>query len=382
VGYPWLEIVTSLGAVGAAAYYFIALAAALHFRNRPRQPAGSSLAPPVSILKPLRGADPHAYESLRSHCLLDYPEYEVIFGVAQADDPAVPLVQRLISEFPDRALQLVICGQQLGANRKVSNLIQMLPRARHELLVVNDGDIRVPSDYLKKVIAPLADPAVGMVTCVYRGVAAGTLGSRLEALGISTDFFPGVLAALRLDGELRFALGSTLAFPRRVLTAIGGFEPLLDYLADDYELGSRVAASGLKVHLADVVVETNLPNYSFGAFLTHQLRWGRTMRNARPWGYSGVLFTQGIPWALAALLASGGAGWAWTLFGFVALLRLVVADQVGRGVLGDRSVWPSIWLLPLRDFIALGVWVGSYTGRRVRWRNEEFILEKGRLRPA
>jgi ceramide glucosyltransferase len=388
--------VTALGALSAAGYYTLALAGAASLRRRrlsdrdaassAAEPASNAAAqifcPPVSILKPLCGTDPQAYETLRSHCLLDYPEYEIIFGVADHADLAVPLVERLIREFPALPIRLVVCPLALGANRKISNLIQMLPNARFEHLVINDSDIRVPASYLKKVTAPLADPTVGMVTSPYRGVAGRTLGSRLEALGISTDFFPGVLAALRLDGELRFALGSTLAFSRRVLAAIGGFEPLLDYLADDFELGCRVAVSGLKVVLADVVVETNLPNYSFGAFFAHQLRWGRSTRDSRPWGYFGVLLTQGLPWALAAVIASGGAAWGWALAGLVALLRVAEADQVGRGVLGDRSVWPSIWLLPLRDFIALGVWVGSYTGRRVRWRNEEFILEKGRLRPA
>jgi ceramide glucosyltransferase len=389
-----VRIVTALGALGAASYYGLVLAGARAFRRRRVQHAGGSepatalptaaeaVFPRVSLLKPLCGTDPRAYETLRSHCLLDYPEYEIIFGVADREDSAVPLVERLIREFPALAIRLVVCPLELGANRKISNLIQMEPHARFEHLVINDSDIRVPAGYLKKIMPPFADSRVGMVTSLYRGVAGRSLGSRLEALGISTDFFPGVLAALRLEGELRFALGSTLALPRQVLAAIGGFEPLLDYLADDFELGCRVAASGLKVVLADVVVETNLPTYSFGDFFVHQLRWGRSTRDSRPWGYSGVLLTQGLPWALAALLASGGAAWGWALFGFVALLRVAVADQVGRSVLGDRSVWRNFWLLPLRDLIGLAVWIGSYTGRRVRWREEEFILEKGRLRPA
>lgn len=389
-----IRSVAALGALSAAGYYGLALAGARALRRRRVQDAEGSepaaalptaaeaLFPPVSLLKPLCGTDPRAYETLRSHCLLDYPEYEIIFGVAAPEDSAVPLVERLIREFPALPIRLVVCPLALGANRKVSNLIQMEPHARFEHLVINDSDIRVPAGYLKKVMPPFADSRVGMVTCLYRGVADRSLGSKLEALGISTDFFPGVLAALRFEGELRFALGSTLALPRRVLAAIGGFEPLLDYLADDFELGCRVAATGLKVVLADVVVETNLPNYSFGDFFAHQLRWGRSTRDSRPWGYSGVLLTQGLPWALAALLASGEAAWGWALFGLVALLRVTVAGEVGRGVLGDRSVWQYFWLLPLRDLIGLGVWIGSYTGRRVRWREEEFILEKGRLRPA
>ena len=390
--YQALQIVTALGALGAAGYYALALLGAGSFRREGRRAMQSaspaavpgpveSFSPPVSILKPLRGTDPKAYESLRSHCVLDYPDYEIVLGVADPDDLAVPLVERLIREFPARSIRLVVCAQMLGTNRKVSNLIQMLPHARHQHLLVNDGDIRVPTGYLKRVMAPFADPRVGMVTCLYRGVPGRTLGSKLEALGISTDFFPGVLAALRLEGGLRFALGSTLAFPRRALDAIGGFEPLLDFLADDFELGCRVAAAGLQVVLADVVVETYLPNYSFLNFFAHQLRWGRSTRDSRPWGYSGVLLTQGLPWALAVLLASRGAAWGWALAGLVAALRVAVADSVGRGILRDRSVWSRMMLLPLRDLVGLAVWIGSYTGRRVRWREEEFILKKDACAP-
>ena len=380
-----LQIVTVIGALSAACYYVLALVGATAFRRerrQARQPAAQAFTPQVSILKPLRGNDPRAYDSLRSHCVLDYPEYEIIFGVADPEDQAVSLVEHLIHEFPSLSIRLVVCPEALGANRKVSNLLQMQTHARYEHLLINDSDIRVPAEYLRRVMAPLADSRVGMVTCLYRGVAGRSLGSRLEALGISTEFFPGVLAALRLEGGLRFALGSTLAFPRRVLDAIGGFEPLLDFLADDFELGSRVAAAGLRVVLADVVVETNLPNYSFRDFFAHQLRWGRSTRDSRPWGYTGVLLTQGTPWALAALAASGGAPWAWALFGVVMALRFGVSDSVGRGILGDRRVWSRAWLLPLRDLVGLAVWIGSYTGRRVRWREEEFILKKGRLRPA
>ena len=400
-----LKIVTATGALSAAGFYVVALLGAASFRRRAAHAVSSSpggvartaekpCTPPVSLLKPLRGTDPHAYESLRSHCVLDYPQYEIIFGVADPADPAVALVERLIREFPARHIRLVICSQALGTNRKVSNLIQMLPHAAHDHLLINDSDIFVPRDYLRRILAPFRDQRVGMVTCLYRGVPARTLGSKLESLAISTDFFPGVLAALRLEKGMRFALGSTLAFPRRALAAIGGFEPLLDYLADDFELGSRIAAAGFEVLLADVVVETHLPNYTFADFFAHQLRWGRSTRDSRPWGYTGVLLTQGLPWALAALAASylpsssaasvtgWGSQWGWMLLALIIFLRLAVADTVGRKILHDRHLWPNIWLLPLRDLVGLAVWIGSYTGRRVRWREEEFILEKGRLRPT
>ena len=242
------------------------------------------------------------YESFRSHCLQDYPEYEIIFGVSDPADPALQLVERLKLEFPQRAIRSMVCSENLGSNTKVSNLAQMLRQAKHENILVNDSDIRVPSDYLRRVMAPLADPQVGLVTCLYRGMASPTLGSRLEALGISTDFSAGVLAARQLEGGIRFGLGSTLAFRRRDLEAIGGFEALVDYLADDYEIGRRMAERGLRVTLSDVVVETFLPAYTLRQFVEHQLRWGRTVRDSRRWGYLGLALTFGFPWAVLAVV--------------------------------------------------------------------------------
>ena len=277
-------------AVCSMAYYLVCLYSAARFLGqrraadegvRPTLPTPP--APPVSVLKPLKGSDPEMYESFRSHCLQDHPEYEIIFGVSDPGDPAIQLVDRLKLEFPHCAIRAMICAENLGSNTKVSNLAQMLRQAKHEDILVNDGDIRVPSDYLWRVMAPLSDPQVGLVTCLYRGIAGPTLGSRLEALGISTDFSAGVLAARQLEGGIRFGLGSTLAFRRRDLEAMGGFEALVDYLADDYEIGRRLAERGLTVILSDVVVETFLPAYTLRQFVDHQLRWGRTVRDSRRW---------------------------------------------------------------------------------------------------
>ena len=207
----------------------------------------------------------------------------------------------------------MVCPENLGANTKVSNLGQMARQARHEYLIVNDSDIRVEPDYLRRVLAPLSDPKVGLVTCLYRGIANSSLGSRLESLGISTDFCAGVLVAQTVENGIRFGLGSTLAFRRRDLQAIGGFEAIADYLADDYQLGSRIAALGLKVKLSDVVVETFLPRYTLSSFVAHQLRWARTVRDSRFWGYLGLGFTFGLPWAVLALILAKGAAWAWGL---------------------------------------------------------------------
>jgi len=381
------EVVGILGCFSSSIYYLICLWSAADFL-RERKAGGAArptqcptqFLPPVSILKPLKGTDPDIYESFRSHCLQDYPEYEIIFGVSDPADPAVASVQQLQREFPDRAIQLVILPNQLGANVKVSNLEQMLPAARHQYLLVNDSDIRVESSYLRRVILPLnEDEGVGMVTCLYRGVAASTIGSQLEGLGISTDFCPGVLVARQLEGGLRFGLGSTLAFRRADLEKIGGFRSIVDFLADDYELGRRIAELGLKVLLSDVIVETHLPAYGLRGFFAHQLRWARGVRDSRTGGYIGLASTYGLMWALVAVIASRAAPWAWAVLGATFLVRLAMALIVGRFVLEDQQLLRRLWLLPVRDLIAVGVWVASFAGHTVTWRGDRFQLKNGRL---
>ena len=377
-----LEIVTALATVGSIAYYALCLWSAAQFL-RERRTAGEGARatqanPPVSILKPLKGTDPEMYENFRSHCVQDYPEYEIIFGVSESDDPAIKLVEQLKSEFPQQAIRLIVCPKQLGTNIKVSNLAQMLPLARYDHLIVNDSDIRIEPDYLRRVLAPLADSRIGLVTCPYRGVANLTLGSRLEALGISTDFCPGVLVALQLE-DIKFALGSTMAFRRGDLAAIGGFEGLADYLADDYHLGQRIAALGLKVELSDVVVETFLPRYALGEFLTHQLRWARAVRDSRFWGYLGLGISFGLVWALLTVIIAGGAGWAWELLGVTVVMRFAMAIYVGGRVLRDRYVMRWLALIPLRDAIAMMIWLMSFAGHTVSWRGELFKLNNGKL---
>src|ERR1051326_2091584 len=372
-----VEIIAGTLTVSSIAYYILCLWSAAAFRRGVRT-ALADYTPPVSILKPLKGTDPEMYESFRSHCLLVYPEYEVIFGVSDPRDPALELVDKLCKEFPARAIRTMVCGENLGTNIKVSNLAQMARAARHEYLVVNDSDIRVEPDYLRRVIAPLADPQVGLVTCLYRGVPNETFGSRLESLGISTDFCTGVLVARQLEG-ICFGLGSTLAFRRKDLQAIGGFESLADYLADDYQLGRRIADKGLKVELPDVVVETFLPRYSLSDFFSHQLRWARTIRDSRFWGYVGLGVTFGIPWALLTLIAARGAEWALGLLAVTLVARLAMAVFVGRSVLKDRFVSEGLVLVPVRDVIALLVWMASFAGHTVKWRGKRFKLKKGKL---
>lgn len=381
-----IEMAAALAAFASVAYYVLCLWSTALFLCE-RRASGDGTVPnpvsPVSILKPLKGTDPEMYESFRSHCLQDFPDFEIIFGVSDADDPAIQLIERLVIEFPDRVIRVVICSKKLGTNTKVSNLAQMMVEAKHELILVNDSDIRVSPDYLRRVTAPLSDSKLGLVTCLYRGVPTSTLGSRLESLGISADFSAGVLAARQLEGSIHFGLGSTLAFRRHDLEAIGGFEAFVDYLADDYEIGQRIAAQNLEVILSDVVVETFLPAYTLRQFVDHQLRWGRTVRDSRRWGYVGLVSTFGLPWALLALLMSLWLNpeflLAWGLFAVVAGLRIAVALLVGRSVLDDRRVLALLPLLPVRDLIALIVWIASLAGDTVIWGGDSFRLKNGKL---
>src|SRR5581483_6851092 len=354
-----LTAIAAIATVASCAYCLLCIFAGLRFtagRSAELQP---SALPPVSILKPLKGTDPGMYEALRSHCLQDYPQFEVLCGVGDRNDPAIPVAEKLIEESPQRAIRLLVCEKKLGANGKVSTLAQLAALANHELLVVNDSDIRVGPDYLRTVVTELGQPGVGLITSLYRAVPAGTLASRLEALGISTDFVPGILAARLIERRLRFALGATLALRKRDLQAIGGFEAIAGYLADDYELGRRIAASDLGVKLSRCVVETHVPDYHFGQFFSHQLRWARTIRGARPRAYFGLPLTFTLPWAMLGLVLARGAGWAWLLLGVAAALRLTMAAVMTSAVLDDKPACRWLWLVSVRDLLAVAVWAAG-----------------------
>jgi len=369
--------------------YFLAslLAARVYIRSR-RAPL-ADFAPGVSILKSLKGIDPGMMDAFRSHCRQDYAgDYELLFGVSSPDDPAVPAVLQLKAEFPVRVIRLIECPQRLGTNGKVSTLVQLAAQAHHNFLLINDSDITVTPNYLARVMAcfhPAAakaaqpQPPVGLVTALYRGRAHLTLASRLEALGIATDFMPGVLISKMLEGGLHYGLGSTLAVSREALERAGGLLPLVDCLADDYELGARVARAGYSIALSPEVVVTSIPAYSWRSFVHHQLRWARTVRDARPAGYAGLIITYGLSWALLNLIASGLSPLSLWLLALSFFLRLAQAMTVGAEVLGDHQVLPNLWLLPLRDSVALGIWVAGLAGNRIVWRGEQFVLKNGSL---
>jgi ceramide glucosyltransferase len=371
------ELLAAAATIAGIAYCLLCIWSAARFLREAEKTVSGGESPGVSILKPLKGTDPEMYENFRSHCLQDYSDYEIIFGISDPNDPATNLVKKLQTEFPQREIRLVHCDQNLGSNTKVSNLAQMLRHARYEYLIVNDSDIRVPRDYLRRVLAPLQDPNIGLVTCPYRGAANATLGSQLEALGISTDFLPGVLVAREIEG-IKFGLGSTLAFRRSELQKIGGFESFLDYLADDYYIGNRVASLGKQVELSNVAVESFLPLYTMRGFFDHQLRWARTVKDVRRWGYLGMGITFVLPWALLTLILAKAALWVLTLFAVALIARLAAAVYVSRKVLHDRQIALLAWL-PLRDIVALFVWLASFMGRTVNWRGDFFTLKDGKL---
>ena len=375
-----VEVIAGLLTVCGIVYGLLALMGVRAFERDSKKRAVSGFAPAVSILKPVKGVDPRMYAGFVSHCKQSYAgEIELLFGVRSLEDAAVAEVARLRVEYPQCNVRLVECPVLLGTNGKVSSLAQMLPHASFEHIVVNDSDIAVSPDYLTHVMAPFADDAVGLVTVPYIGLAEGTLWSKLEALGISTDFMAGVLTARKLEGGIRFGLGSTLATKKRALAAIGGFEALADQLADDYEMGARMAAVGYRVELAHEVVATTVPAYSLRGFCEHQLRWARGTRDSRRAGYVGLGVTYVLPWALATVMASGGALWSFTLLSLALLVRVSVALVVGVGVLRDGQVLRDILLLPLRDCFGLFFWVWSYAGDTIVWRGERFKLKGGRL---
>lgn len=383
----WITILFTMAGLG---YSAVALLSARAYVRRRRIVAG--FAPPVTLLKPLRGVDAGMAEAFASHCRQEYPgEYEILFGVASLDDPAVQLVRQMQAQFPERAIRLIVCPENLGANGKVSCLAQLLPHARHDYLIINDSDIRVGPRYLAHILAPFVaterQPPVGMVTALYRGRTHGagespegaTLGSKLEALGISTDFAPAVLTSRWLERGLHFGLGSTLAVSRAALDAIGGLAPLADYLADDYQLGARVHAVGLRVELANEIVETSVPGWSFSGFWQHQLRWMRTMRESRRAGYAGMVFSYGLAWACLNLIACGLSLPALALFSIALMLRVALALGVGVGILGDSQVLRDLWLLLPRDLLALALWAWSYASDAVEWRGERMLIRDGKI---
>jgi len=388
-----VEILTTVLTIAGMGYLLAAIVAARVFISARRAPL-PAFAPGVSVLKSLKGLDPSMIDAFRSHCRQTYAgDYELLFGVSSLDDPAIAAVVQLQLEFPSHSIELFQCPGSLGANGKVSTLIQLARHARHEYLLINDSDITVSPHYLERVMVCFAprvpnvanapdvklQQQTGLATALYRGRAHGTLPSRLEALGIATDFQAGVLLSRMIEGGLHYGLGSTLAVSRAALTKIGGLEALVDHLADDYELGARISKAGYRVALSAEVVETSIPAYEWRGFIDHQLRWARTVRDARPWGYAGLIFTHGLAWALLNVFASGLSPLSVWLLALSFFLRLSLAMTVGAAVLTDHQVLTNLWLLPFRDLVAIGVWAFGLVGNTIVWRGQRFELKNGKL---
>jgi ceramide glucosyltransferase len=377
-----VEILTTVLTLAGMGYFLAALLAARVFLSARRAPL-PAFAPGVSILKSLKGLDPNMLDAFRSHCRQSYAgEYELLFGVSSLDEPAVAAVEQLKLEFPSHSIRLIECPASLGTNGKVSNLVQLSTHARFPYLLINDSDIAVSPRYLERVMAHFSQAQVGLVTALYRGRAHSTLPSRLEALGIATDFQAGVLLSRMIEGGLHYGLGSTLAVSRAALEKIGGLEALVNYLADDYELGARISRSGYRIALSAEVVETAISAYAWRGFIDHQLRWARTVRDARPWGYAGLVFTHGLAWALLNVVASGLSPLSLWLLALSLFLRLSLAMTVGAQVLADHQVLPNLWLLPFRDLVAIAIWAFGFAGNTIVWRGERFELKDGKLKKA
>src|SRR5207249_3761980 len=345
----WRDAVLVLAAAPLA-YYALGTLVALRFFRRERARTLPNYTSPASILKPVRGVDFGSYENFASFCRQEYPDYEILFAVNDDADPAVPVIRRIIAEFPEREIRLLVGAEHFGANSKVNKLARLAREAQGELLVLSDGDVRVGPRYLREVVAPLADRRTGAVTSFYRGIAERNLGAEIEAVSASSDFFAGVLMAEWVEG-ITFALGASIATTKEWLGKIGGFEVIADALADDYELGHRIAKARGQVVLSREVVWTMYPAHTLRSFWDHQVRWARTVRMCRPLSYVGLLFTQGLPWALLAAIVAPVKWVAGVYLLAYLILRFAMAFTVGIWGVGDQVLRRKIWLVPLRDAV-------------------------------
>jgi ceramide glucosyltransferase len=383
---PTLRLIILVLAFFPLAYYILSLYSVIDYFRKVRKPPprDDSYAPPVSILKPVRGVDSQAYENFASYCRLDYPIYEMVFAVADAHDPVVPVIEKLMADFPQRAIRFVTGVAHLGANNKVNNLCRLVQEAKYDLVVMTDSDVRVESDYLREVVAPFANPEVGAVTALYRGIAGGSFAADLDELGMCADSAPSALVARKLEGKMQFAFGWTMATTKKVLSEIGGFESMVNFHSDDFELGNRVSRRGYRVELMHKPVWMVFPKETMTEFLKHELRWAIGLRNVRPAGYVGIVFTHGLPWAILAAVVALTAGWVGIAIAYLLaylVLRLGVAWTTGVWGLGDRAIRKKLWLVPLRDAISFAVWVAGFFTDKIIWRGIPYRVKNRLLVP-
>jgi ceramide glucosyltransferase len=359
---------------------FAVFAVELFNLKRKKSIEANEFQPPVTILKPIYGLDPELAENLRSFCQQDYPEYQIIFGLHDKDDLALPVVEDIIKEFNNVDVSYIVDSRIYGANHKVSNLMNMCPTAKHDFLLIADSDMRVQKDYLANVMSPFSDSTVGAVTCLYSGSARGKLASSLNAMFINEWFLPSVLIS-RILQPIKYCLGATMIVRRNLLNEIGGFKALSNYLADDYMLGKLISDLGYKIHLSDVVVENIVEEASIKDLMTHELRWARTLRRVEPLGYALTFLTDTLVissfTAFTVYLATHSIIWSLLPVLLVFMARCLLHKRT-KHITGSKNAG-SIWLIPLRDLLSFSIRVISFTGNSIQWRNNEFSVDQAGL---
>jgi ceramide glucosyltransferase len=364
-------------------YYLIALYSAWQF-FRPSgndQPLKAAFTPPVSTLTPVRGLDAQAYENFASFCRQDYPEYELLFCVGQPEDPVVPVLEKLIRDFPERPIRILFGSGRSGSNDKVTKLARLTAEAHHEVLVISDSDVRVRPDYLRNVVAPLADPKVGAVTCFYVSTGENTFADNLQSIGMASDFYAGILVATQLDG-VKFALGPTIATTRAHLARFGGYQAIENRPADDLLVGRLIAEQGYRIQLLPYAISTVSDHRSIPELIRKRLRWMVVMRHMRPWGHFGLLLTQGLPWSIAAIAIHPSRTIALSYLGAYFVLRIAMTWVIGVWGLKRSSLWKCMPLLPIWDAMAFVMWIASFLRNSIRWRGGEYYIRDGLLIPA
>ena len=363
-------------------YYLLAICSVVSFFRLARRLSifNPTYTPPLSCLKPVKGLDPEAYENFASYCRQDYPDYEIVFCVDQAD-PAFPVIEKLIRDFPDRRIRVLFGPGHEAINDKVARLTRLVDEAQHEVVVINDADVRVAPNYFRTVVAPLADPRVGGTTCFYASIHERTLPEKLQSIGMLSDFFPGILVAWRLDG-VKFALGQTIATTRTRLAGFGGYQSLESRPADDLLVGRLIADQGCEMRFLPYVLQTVSDFQSIRDLIHKRLRWMTEMRFMRPWGHFGLIFTQGLAWSLIAVVAHPSVAIAVAYLGTYFTLRSAMALTLGSWGLKQKGLWKKLPLIPCWDGMAFLIWLASFARRSMRWRGADYYIRKGVLVPA
>jgi ceramide glucosyltransferase len=359
--------------------FFVLVVAAVVRKRLVAKAFHSNFKPPVSVLKPVHGMEPRLEESLESFFQQDYPDYELIFCARHAHDPALLLAERLSARYPDVKVKILTCGEPKWPNAKVYSLSRMMEAADNELIVISDSDVKVTPEYLARIVAPLEDERVGLVTCVYRGVSVRGFWSKLEALGMSVEMTSGVLVAEMLEG-MKFALGPTMVTRKSCVREVGGFEAFGDYCADDYVLGNLIEKQGHRVVLSDHAVDHIVLHRSFMESLKHQVRWMRSTRFSRPKGHVGTVLTFAMPFGVLSLIAGilgHHALLGTAIFAATCVERMAQSVITGYGIVGDKESLKQAWLFPLRDLLGFFLWCGSYASSKIDWRAEVYQLTNG-----